>query len=173
MKKLKLSFKDDGFIPNSRFPVILTFGHMVNLRAKNVVEAEVEANLKNRALKTGWNLEWLWKVYKRPHYHSTTHEALVVYRGWANLWLGGHRLGKVMLVSPGDTIVIPAGVAHQAVDRTRLPSLRFVSDGSQTLGHALLQEARKSNCSPKPGSARSATGLQIVVQKTRPQVTER
>ena len=111
----ELFFKDDGFIPNSQFSVILT-RKMVNLRGVNATEAEVA--LKKRGLKTGWNLEWLWPVFKRPHYHSTTHEALVVYQGLATLRLGGHRLGKLVKVNQGDAIIIPAGVAHQAVERT-------------------------------------------------------
>lgn len=112
----KLLFEDDGFIPNSRFPVILN-RKMVSFHGNDAVAAE--AILKERALKIGWNLEWLWKVYKRPHYHSTTHEALVVFQGLATLRLGGHRLGKLVKVSQGDAIVIPAGVAHQAMERTK------------------------------------------------------
>lgn len=112
----KFFFKDDGFIPNSRFPVILshTIGGFRGMDAK-----EAEARLKEGALKIGWNLEWLWKVYKRPHYHSTTHEALVVFSGRAILRLGGHRLGQLVKVSQADTILIPAGVAHQAVEKTK------------------------------------------------------
>ncbi len=111
----KLFFEDDGFIPNSCFPVIVT-RKMVTFLGVGPVEAEIV--IKNRALEIGWNLEWLWKVYKRPHYHSTTHEALVVFQGSATLRLGGHRLGKLIEVSHGDAIVIPAGVAHQAMERT-------------------------------------------------------
>ncbi|OGZ65199.1 MAG: hypothetical protein A3C50_02940 [Candidatus Staskawiczbacteria bacterium RIFCSPHIGHO2_02_FULL_43_16] len=111
----KFFFEDDGFIPNSRFPVIVT-RKMVTFLGAGPVEAEVV--IKNRAFEIGWNLEWLWPVFKRPHYHSTTHEALVVYQGSATLRLGGHRLGKLVKVSQGDAIVIPAGVAHQAVERT-------------------------------------------------------
>lgn len=116
MKKVMFSFQDDGFIPNSHFPVIVT-RKMVTFLAAGPVEAEVV--IKNRALEIGWNLEWLWRVYKRPHYHSTTHEALVVFQGSATLRLGGHRLGKLVEVNRGDAIVIPAGVAHQAMERTK------------------------------------------------------
>lgn len=116
MKKLTLFFEDDGFVPNSRFPVILA-PKVIIFGGMDAVEAE--ASLKRSGLRIGWNLEWLWKVYKRPHYHSTTHEALVVFQGSATLRLGGHRLGKIVEVSEGDTIVIPAGVAHQAVQRTK------------------------------------------------------
>lgn len=113
----KFFFKDDGFIPNSRHPVI------INRRAISFLgmdAKEAEAMLKEDCpFKTGWKLEWLWKVYKRPHYHSTTHEALVVFSGSATLRLGGHRVGKLVKVSQGDTIVIPAGVAHQAMERSK------------------------------------------------------
>ncbi len=111
-----LFFKDDGFIPNSRFPVLLN-RKAISFHGMNALEAEVM--LKERGLKTGWKLEWLWRVYKRPHYHSITHETLVVYSGSATLRLGGHRLGKMLKVSQGDTIIIPAGVAHQAIERTK------------------------------------------------------
>lgn len=111
----KLFFKDDGFIPNSSFPVIVN-RKMVMFLGCGPVEAKVV--IKIRALEIGWNFEWLWPVFKRPHYHSTTHEALVVFQGSATLRLGGHRLGKLVKVKPGDAIVIPAGVAHQAVKRT-------------------------------------------------------
>lgn len=107
-------FEDDGFIPNSRFPVLV---HRSVLSFESMDASKAEATLKKRI--QGWNVEWLWRVYKRPHYHSTTHEALVVYRGGATLRLGGHRLGKLVKVSKGDAIVIPAGVAHQSTRRTQ------------------------------------------------------
>ena len=114
---LKLFFKDDGFIPNSRFPVLVHRG-AIRLHGSSVPLAQ--ALLGERALRTGkgWKLEWLWKVYKRPHYHSTTHEALVVWSGSATLQLGGHRVGKLVKVGKGDAILITAGVAHRAVERT-------------------------------------------------------
>lgn len=111
----KFFFKDDGFIPNSHFPVLLN-RKAISFRGMNAKEAE--AMLKEQALKTGWRWDWGWKVFKRPHYHSTTHEALVIFSGNATLQLGGHRIGKIMKVSQGDTIVIPAGVAHQALERS-------------------------------------------------------
>ena len=43
----------------------------------------------------------------------------MVFQGSAILRLGGHRLGKLVEVNQGDAIVIPAGVAHQAVERTK------------------------------------------------------
>ena len=112
----KFFFEDDGFIPNSRFPVILN-RKAISFRDMNVEEAE--AMLKERALKTGWHWDWGWIVYKRPHYHSEVHEALVVFSGTATLRIGGHRVGRLVEASQGDTIVIPAGVAHQALERSK------------------------------------------------------
>lgn len=112
----ELFFKDDGFIPNSRFPVIL------NRKRFDFGDSGadiVEVFLRGAASVTRWRLEWLWRVYKRPHYHSTTHEMLAVFQGSATLRLGGHRVGKVVKVNKRDIIVIPAGVAHQALESTK------------------------------------------------------
>lgn len=63
------------------------------------------------------------------HFHSTTHEALGVFAGRAicrfgvsdqNEAVSGHKLD----LEAGDVLVIPAGVAHQAVE----------SDGLQMVG---------------------------------------
>jgi uncharacterized protein YjlB len=51
-------------------------------------------------------------VYPFPHYHSTAHEVLGVYRGHARLRLG-HSTGVEIIAETGDVIVIPAGVGHQ------------------------------------------------------------
>jgi uncharacterized protein YjlB len=56
-------------------------------------------------------------VYKRPHYHSTAHEALVILEGWAKLLIGGKKIGKEIDVLEGDVIIIPAGVMHQSLER--------------------------------------------------------
>ncbi len=122
MRIEKLVFKDDGFIPNSPFPVIvkrkaIDFG----LDSMEVASGKLE----ERATQKGWVIAWNWKVYKRPHYHSTTHEALVVNRGAALLRVGGHRVGEYVLVMPGDAIILPAGVAHQVV---------WISDTFQVFG---------------------------------------
>jgi len=60
-------------------------------------------------------------MYHRSHYHSTTHEALGIYQGTAKLRFGVSDKepteGAVELdVSPGDVVVIPAGVSHRCVE---------------------------------------------------------
>ena len=49
------------------------------------------------------------------HYHSTTHEVLTITTGRATLLFGGESNPRrvELTVSPGDVIVIPAGVGHR------------------------------------------------------------
>jgi uncharacterized protein YjlB len=53
-------------------------------------------------------------MYTEHHYHSTTHEVLVVHSGSAELCFGGQgNPARVEVrVGEGDVIVIPAGYAH-------------------------------------------------------------
>ena len=56
-------------------------------------------------------------MYRESHYHSTTHEALGIFRGTARLRFGvsdddNPDDGVELDVKVGDVIVIPAGVAH-------------------------------------------------------------
>lgn len=112
--KNKLVFEDDGFIPNSKFLLRI---YQTAVKAKtdspeNIVERTV---VLKRALKNNWKWSWGWKVYKTPHYHSNVHELLVVIAGWARLKFGGRFDNEIIDVQPGDAIVIPAGVGHQAL----------------------------------------------------------
>lgn len=43
----------------------------------------------------------------------------MIFSGSATLRFGGHRVGELVKVSQGDTIVIPAGVAHQNMKATK------------------------------------------------------
>lgn len=62
--------------------------------------------------KHGWRAAWRYGVYEFPHYHSTAHEVLGVYRGQASLRLGD-KAGATLVVQAGDMVVLPAGTAHQ------------------------------------------------------------
>jgi uncharacterized protein YjlB len=57
-------------------------------------------------------------MYHTTHFHSTTHEVLCVAAGRAKLCFGGERNpGRVEpVVSKGDVIVVPAGVAHRLLE---------------------------------------------------------
>ncbi|PYI73826.1 MAG: cupin [Verrucomicrobia bacterium] len=105
----ELPFKDDGIFPNSVLPLLL-------YRQAFTAEAEDLASvIEQRFAENDWTNSWRNGVYSFAHYHSTTHEALGVYRGSATLRLGGEH-GKNVEVHAGDVIVIPTGVAHRKVE---------------------------------------------------------
>jgi uncharacterized protein YjlB len=104
-----LFFKDDGIVPNSKFPLLLY---------KNVFSARREngaAWLESKFLSNNWSNSWRNGIFTFQHYHSIAHEALGIYSGQALVLLGGDK-GMKVTVNAGDIIVIPAGVGHKNLD---------------------------------------------------------
>jgi uncharacterized protein YjlB len=118
----KLLFKDDGQIPNSKFPLLLY---------KNVFSQRDNAGadwLEKQFAKNNWTNSWRNGVYSFHHYHSTSHEVLGVYSGSALLHLGGEQ-GQKVKVAAGDIIVIPAGVGHKNLGSDGLGIVGAYPDG--------------------------------------------
>lgn len=107
---LTFRFGDADEIPNNpRLPVLI-YKHAVQSEGG---DAEAIARFFEETWpQHGWSAAWRWGVYDFPHYHSTAHEVLGVYRGHASLRLG-HRSGATLVVQAGDVIVLPAGTGHQ------------------------------------------------------------
>jgi hypothetical protein len=93
-------FKDGGAFPNSRLPLLLY------RRALATDSKDPASIFEERFAANNWTNSWRDGVYSFPHYHSTSHEVLGVYRGSAKLRLGGEH-GKTFDVSASDVIVIP------------------------------------------------------------------
>lgn len=57
-------------------------------------------------------------MYRRHHYHSTTHEVLVIVCGSAHLCFGGPSNPEKTILEAkiGDVIIVPAGVSHALLD---------------------------------------------------------
>jgi uncharacterized protein YjlB len=107
---LTLKFGDAGEIPNNpRLPVLI-YKHAV--RSEGDDAEGVARFFEETWPQHGWRAAWRWGVYDFPHYHSTAHEVLGVYRGHASLRLG-HTAGATLVVEAGDMIVLPAGTGHQ------------------------------------------------------------
>ncbi|MGH8020228.1 MAG: cupin [Opitutaceae bacterium] len=105
---MRFLFEDAGEVPNNRTLPLLVYKRAVALAGEDDPAAVIEKLLP----KGGWRGAWRWGVYPFPHYHSTAHEVLGVYRGHATLRLG-HSTGVEIVAEAGDVIVIPAGVGHQ------------------------------------------------------------
>lgn len=112
MKTVALSFVDDGATPNNpRFELLLYRGAAAEIAdgadAATTIEALFAAN--------GWRGFWRNGVYPFHHYHSTTHEALGVAIGWAEVRFGGEA-GQTLRLEAGDVAVLPAGTGHRRID---------------------------------------------------------
>jgi uncharacterized protein YjlB len=99
-------FKDDGTIPNSRYPLLL---YRNAFSERNTQGAEW---LEQHFLSNNWSNPWRNGIFTFQHYHSITHEALGIYSGEAEVLLGGDK-GSTVKVKAGDIIIIPAGVGHK------------------------------------------------------------
>lgn len=104
--------EDDGSIPNSKYPLLLykVLNNVSGYKGADWFEERFNSN--------GWTNSWRWGIYSYHHYHSNTHEVLGVFKGTAELLLGGDN-GIKTLVYSGDVIVIPAGVGHKCLSHTK------------------------------------------------------
>ncbi|MEN0054633.1 MAG: cupin domain-containing protein [Mucilaginibacter sp.] len=118
----KLYFKDDGQIPNSKYPLLL-YRNAFNMRNDEGAEW-----LEKQFAANNWTNSWRNGVYSFHHYHSTSHEVLGVYSGSAMLHLGGEQ-GQKIKVQAGDIIVIPAGVGHKNLGSDDLGIVGAYPDG--------------------------------------------
>jgi uncharacterized protein YjlB len=101
---------DDGTFPNNRLLPLLFYQ-----KAFQVPEEESGSIIKELLESNSWTDAWEDGVYDYHHYHSTSHEVLVIHRGSARIQFGGPD-GITLRVEPGDVVVIPAGVAHKKID---------------------------------------------------------
>ena len=107
MDILQFQFEDDGKIPNSVFPLVVyknAFDPVENL--DNVMERTFAKN--------NWTNAWRNGVYPYHHYYSISHEVVGVYKGSAQLHMGGEN-GTKLDVEAGDVLIIPAGTGHKQI----------------------------------------------------------
>lgn len=147
MEPQSIYFRDDGRIPNSRYPVLIyrnCFSERGDSAAKWLEEKFADHNWKN---------SWRNGVYDYHHYHSNTHEVLGVYQGKALLQLGGEK-GEKIEVSAGDVIVLPAGVGHK-----NLGSENFKVVGAYPEGRAHDMNTGKTD--ERPAADQNITAVPI------------
>jgi len=109
MKTETLFFADDGDVPNNHLPLIFYGGAIDPKLGDPAIAFETLFGAH------GWGQGWRYTVYPFHHYHSNVHEVLGVAKGEAKLCFGGEAGGTVISVTPGDAVLIPAGVGHKRV----------------------------------------------------------
>ncbi|HRE83262.1 MAG TPA: cupin domain-containing protein [Opitutaceae bacterium] len=105
---LAFLLKDGGAIPNNPALPVLVYKKIGQGQTDEARARWFETTWQQH----GWAAAWRWGVYDFPHYHSTAHEILGVFRGRASLRIG-HESGITVTVETGDMLVLPAGTGHQ------------------------------------------------------------
>ena len=108
-----MTFRPEGKVPNSRFPVLLYRGAVAAAAGADLTDA-IEATFRRHDWLNNWRELGVYDYY---HFHSTTHEALGMARGRITLRLGGAG-GTVVTLTAGDVLVLPAGTSHTRLDNS-------------------------------------------------------
>ena len=98
---------DDDQIPNNQKLPLLLYPNALSTSKNDLVSVcESLFSINN------WQGCWKNGIFNYHHYHSMSHEVLGVCIGTAKVQFGGKR-GIVFSLSPGDVVIIPAGVGHK------------------------------------------------------------
>lgn len=99
-----------GNFPNNALLPLLVYQ-----KAMHIEMTAAAKNVKLLFENNGWGNAWENGIHDYDHYHSTTHEVLGIISGSARVQFGGPS-GVTLLLNEGDAVIIPAGVAHKALD---------------------------------------------------------
>jgi uncharacterized protein YjlB len=150
-RPLRFRFAATAGIPNNRWPMIV-YRDAVARDARYDPAAIFEALFA----KNGWKGQWRDGMYDWLHYHSNTHEVLGVARGWLHGRFGGAK-GRLIKVTAGDVLVLPAGTGHHRVRKS--PDLLIV--GAYPGGR------KYDECEPKDTNAKIEASVARVPRPAR------
>ncbi len=105
-----LQFSVNGNFPNNPDLPVLLYKNVFDFG-----EADPASQIEKLFSQNNWGGSWRNGVYNYQHYHSTAHEALGIYGGWADLQLGGPD-NEPVHVEKGDLVVLPVGTAHKRIN---------------------------------------------------------
>lgn len=98
----------EGFFPNNpQYPLLI---YQQTFSASHESPQTIQGWLKQN----NWGHAWVDSIYDFHHYHSNTHEVLVIISGHCQAQFGGDK-GAVYMVNQGDVVILPVGVAHKSV----------------------------------------------------------
>ena len=105
-----LTLNENGNFPNNPELPVLVYKNVFELNDKDPASTIETIFSKNE-----WGGMWRNGIYSFHHYHSTAHEALGVYGGWAEVQLGGPG-NKPVRIEKGDLVVLPVGTTHKKIN---------------------------------------------------------
>lgn len=105
-----LQLDENGFFPNNPELPVLLYRNVFHYSGPDPA-SEIEKVFREN----NWGGSWRNGIYNFQHYHSTAHEALGVYAGWAEVQLGGPG-NEPVTIKKGDLVVLPAGTAHRLIN---------------------------------------------------------
>ena len=105
-----LKLEENGFFPNNSELPVLIYKKIFDFSGSDPAAAIEKVFSEN-----DWGGSWRNGIYSFQHYHSTAHEALGVYGGWAEVQLGGPG-NEPVRIEMGDLVVLPAGTAHKKIN---------------------------------------------------------
>ena len=99
----------NGEIPNNRHLPVVIYRKLLNKFLPHKAEHFERVFRAN-----GWRGTWRDSIYPYCHFHSNAHEVLGIARGSVAVELGGAD-GRVVRLTAGDVVLLPAGVGHRRV----------------------------------------------------------
>ena len=101
--------QQNGSIPNNPDLPVLVYRQVFEERV-----ADKPKKFQHCFEESGWKGIWKNGLYDYHHFHSSSHEALGIAHGSAEIEVGGEG-GKKLTLQAGDLIVLPAGTGHRRV----------------------------------------------------------
>lgn len=83
---------------------------------REVLKETTTESVRQLLSKNDWKKIWVNGIYSFSHFHSNTHEVLVICEGQAQVEFGNQ---QIVEVHAGDVIIIPAGIAHKNLKSSR------------------------------------------------------
>ncbi|MCF8229764.1 MAG: cupin domain-containing protein [Bacteroidales bacterium] len=106
---IKHQLDENGNYPNNpRLPLL------IYLQAIELKSPDTERPIEDLLEKNNWKNAWRNGILTNHHFHSNTHEVLVVYSGKALVMFGGPK-GPEEVLKAGDVALLPAGTTHKKI----------------------------------------------------------